>query len=139
MPLLGYPCKGRKGLSRGRQRNVWLRRALGVAAAYAFALQVLLGSIVATQMAVAAPNDDLALCSGELHDAGDPSGKPAPRLAHASCLVCAFASFVPPVPKAPTVYFGAASQSQFWPTLPTSIRIADRREPRSSRGPPQVA
>jgi hypothetical protein len=126
-------------LSGGAKRNAWLRTALSIAVAYAVVLQVLLGSIVATQMAIAAPDAAAALCVGEAHGAADPAGKPAPYAAHASCMVCAFASFAPPVPDAAAVIVDVAAEIVRPLVKPALGRTAHRHEPKSSRGPPQSA
>jgi hypothetical protein len=111
--------------------------AVSTVAAYAFLLQVVLGSIVATQMATAAPIDAMALCAGGSHSPVDPAGKPATRLAHTTCMVCAFASLAPPLPEAAVVVLGAVPTARVHSDHSTSCRDVERYEPRSSRGPPQ--
>jgi hypothetical protein len=117
-----------------------LRAWVAVAAAYALALQVILGGILATQMvaaAVAAPADPFVICYGGT-PAADHENSGAP-VNHAACLVCALASFAPPLPESATVvsrhevaaYFAAIAIS---PAKPRRLH-----DPRSSQGPPQAA
>ena len=66
---------------------------VGIAAAYAFALQMMLVSIVGTQMAAAAPNP-FAICYGDAHDIGA-NGKTGAPVSHAACAVCSLLSSSP--------------------------------------------
>jgi hypothetical protein len=113
--------------------------ALSAITAYAFVLQVLLGSVVATQMVASGPAGAFALCVGESRDVDAPTGDPAGRLTHATCMVCAFASFAPPVPEAAAIVLGIASEVFFELIPPDYGRDTQRHEPRSSRGPPRIA
>jgi hypothetical protein len=124
-------------VSRWMQRSACVRLAVSAVAAYAFILQILLGSVVATRMAIAAPADVSALCAADSHDGGDPSGKPAAHLTHASCMVCAFAAFAPPIPQAAKIVTGIAKVFVL-SDPPDSGRSIERHEPRSSRGPPRI-
>jgi hypothetical protein len=126
-------------VSRRGQRSACVRMAVSAVAAYAFILQILFGSVVATRMAVAAPADALTMCAADSHDGGDPAGTPATRHAHAACLVCAFAAFAPPIPQASTIVAGNALNVFLVPDRPDSGRSIERHEPRSSRGPPRIA
>jgi hypothetical protein len=126
-------------VSRRGQRSTWMRKAVSAVSAYAFVLQIILGSIVATQMVAATPADAFAFCAGDSHDVGDPAGKPATRLAHSACMVCAFATFAPPIPETATVALGIAPAVFFRHDAPNSGRHPGRHEPRSSQGPPQTA
>jgi hypothetical protein len=136
--LLVFGSNGRNDVSRRAQRSAFVRMAVSAVAAYAFILQVLLGSVVATRMALSAPADAMAICTADSHAGDDPSGEPTTRLAHATCMVCAFASFVPPLPEAATILLGVANEFCFQPEAPAYGRHAGRHEPRSSRGPPQT-
>ncbi|RAI27682.1 hypothetical protein CH338_29870, partial [Rhodoplanes elegans] len=85
-----------------RLRHPALKRAVGLLAAYALALQMLLAGMVATEMA-AAGDGAAALCFGTAGAADttgvDGAGTSAPAGAphtHPPCAVCAFASLAPP-------------------------------------------
>ena len=127
-------------MSRSLRQRAWLGHAVSVIVAYALAFQLIATSFVATQMAVAPPADAVALCAGHASDDGADTGKVRDHGGHATCLVCAFASSVPPLPEAATVFtFGAGVTASFPPISPAGIVAACRHEPRCSRGPPQTA
>jgi hypothetical protein len=119
-------------------RKGWLRGAVGIAAAYAFVLQMMLVGIVGTQMAAAAPNP-FAICYGEAHDAGA-NGKTGAPVNHATCAVCSLLSSSPLVADASGANVPA-------PAVTLVLRIVfqhvpgatSRHSPRSSQGPPQAA
>lgn len=113
-----------------------LRSLTALAAVYAFALQVMLAGIVATEMAAADPAVATALCSGA-NGTADRDGAPAH---HGPCVVCAFASFSPPLPQTvePAVLRPGLAVA-FAPTAPAFSIESRRRDPQSARGPPQAA
>lgn len=116
-----------------------LRGAIGLIAAYALALQMLFGGIVATQMAVGAGADSFLNCSTVDNPTTDNGAKGGAKLGHGFCAVCAFASLSPPLPEAATkVFFGILSGSR--PVLSPWVSHYIRRthDPRSSQGPPQA-
>jgi hypothetical protein len=121
-------------MSAARTRG-W-RGWIAIAAAYAFALQLILTGIIATQMATASPAEAFSICTG----AGDNSGGPGtPRTAHQACVVCAVAP-APPLPAADTApalarvvttidFFGASRP----------LTVGTFHSPRTSQGPPPNA
>jgi hypothetical protein len=120
------------------RRKGWLRGVVGITAAYAFALQMVLVSIVGTQMAAAAPADPFAICYGDTHEGA--SGKTGAPVHHATCAVCSLLSFSPLVSDAPKANTPA-------PVIALVSRVVVQRapgarlehSPRSSQGPPQAA
>jgi hypothetical protein len=117
----------------------WVRGAVGVAAAFVLALQMLLAGMLATQMAVAAPASPFVVCYGEGH--GTVSDSPSkPAIHHASCAVCTLASFAAPVPEAAASLVAIATGHAVVQPLRSVSPRADRHHtPRSSQGPPQAA
>lgn len=117
-------------------------RAVGLVAAYALALQMLLAGVIATRMAVAGATLD-ALCFGIGSSTVDPGGDidHAPhRLAGDPCAICAFASLTPPAPVPAGL---TPPQARRRPRRIARDKAARpekrRREPRTSRGPPPAA
>jgi hypothetical protein len=118
-----------------------LRAWIGVVAAYAIALQALLTSVVATQMAVAAPSDPFAICWSGADGAG-PQQQPTgtTHAAHQACIVCSFASAAAAPPSPTTVAvepIRAATIS--WQTLYAPLHLERQRSPQIPQGPPQIA
>ena len=121
-------------------RKSWARKAVSVAAAYVFAIQMLLASAVTTQMAVAAASDGAVICYGIDDSQGHSSGKQDPAAIHAACAICAFTSSatVLPVwnfPAARDVAFHAPVAN---PTTPV-VLAGKAHTPRTSQGPPAAA
>jgi hypothetical protein len=120
------------------RRLAWLRAAVGLTAAYVLALQMLLGGVAATQMAVADPAASI-ICYGDHQQSGQ-DGKTGTRIHHASCVVCALASLAPPVPEIADVLAPVAVAAT---AVSTAIAVLPparlRHEPRTSQGPPATA
>jgi hypothetical protein len=119
-----------------------LRTMVAIAAAYAFALQLLLTGILATQMAVAsaASADPFAICYSGTPAGGEHNGAGTPTAHQTCCNVCAVAWIAPPSPPAaqPTV-IRFASAVAFRPAAAPPALAGQTRSPRTSQGPPQVA
>ena len=127
-------------MSRRVRRSAWLGHAVSVIFAFALAFQLIATSFLATQMAVAPSTDAVALCSGHASDDGADTGKVRDHSGHVTCLVCAFASSVPPLPEAATVFtLRAGVTASFPPISPAGVIAACRHDPRCSQGPPQTA
>lgn len=123
-----------------RSRNDWLSRALAIVIAYAFAMQMLLGGIVATRMAVAAPLGSFTICSSETPASPEKPDQPAQPHRQAPCSICAFASLSPPLPiltAQPSILVRLANVGK----RPEAATLIARRsyEPRSSQGPPRIS
>ncbi|MFD2181761.1 DUF2946 family protein [Rhodoplanes azumiensis] len=126
-----------------RLRHPALKRAVGLLAAYALALQMLLAGMVATQMAVAG-DGAAALCftTGGASDAttATPDGTGAPPASpHTPCAVCVFASLAPPLPVIAGLAIPQARAQRSRRPVGRAGRRVRRHEPRSSRGPPRAA
>ena len=127
-------------MSRRVRQSAWLGHAVSVIVAYALAFQLIATSFVATQMTFAPSMDVVALCAGHVSDDGADTGKVRDHSGHFTCLVCTFASSVPPLPEAATVFtLRAGVTASFPPVSPAEIVTACRHDPRCSRGPPQTA
>jgi hypothetical protein len=110
---------------------------VGIAAAYAFALQMVLVSIVGTQMAAAAQNP-FAICYGEAHDGGA-NGKTGAPVNHATCAVCSLLSSSPLAAEAAKAHAPAPVVTLASRPIVRRVLGADTRHgPRSSQGPPQA-
>jgi hypothetical protein len=121
-------------------RKVWLRKAWVVAVAYAFAIQLLLGSLVATQMAFSRSLDAAAICHTDSSDSSGHPDRPGHLNHLALCSICVFASISPPLPAAAgqpavAVLLGRAAKPQHIARLFTRESF----DPRSSQGPPQIS
>jgi hypothetical protein len=113
-----------------------LRSLTALIAAYAFALQMMLAGVVATEMAAADPAAAAQACvSGA--GAADKTGAP---LHHGPCVVCAFASFSPPVPQAAEPAASRlAIDAPFAPATAAFSFESRWHDPQSARGPPRTA
>jgi hypothetical protein len=110
-----------------------------MAAAFVLALQMLLAGILSTRMAVAAPDDAFTICYGSGHSADGDDGQSG-KIHHASCVICALASFAPPVDtSAASLAVVAASHAAVFATRRALLRGDDHHNPRTSQGPPQAA
>ncbi len=119
-----------------------LRGVVAVAAAYAFALQLLLTGILTTQMAVAsaASADPFAICYSGTPAAGDHNGAGSPTAHQTCCNICAVAWIAPPSPAAAhatVIRFSRAVAFNAAPVPPALI--GQLHSPRTSQGPPQLA
>ncbi|MDC7785668.1 hypothetical protein PQJ75_06155 [Rhodoplanes sp. TEM] len=110
-------------------------RVVGLVAAYALALQMLLAGIVATQMAVSGDSALATLCFGT-GDTPDGSGTTPAPATHSPCAICAFTSATPPLPATAGLALPQACRRIRRRARTTPRRRARRRDPRSSRGPP---
>jgi hypothetical protein len=120
------------------RRRGWLRGVVGIAAAYAFVLQMVLVSIVGTQMAAAAPNP-FAICYGDAHGPGA-NGKTGTPVNHATCVVCSLLSSSPLVADALKANTPAPVVTPALRSMVQRVLGADtRHSPRSSQGPPHAA
>jgi hypothetical protein len=121
------------------RREMHLRAVVGIIAAYALALQMLLAASLAAHIAATKPFGTFFMCKG--NDGSEVErGKAGLPVNRAVCLVCVFVSSSPPLPKAgdPDVIWLAVATSY----VPASISLAAgnrRHQPRCSRGPPQIA
>ena len=120
------------------RRRSGIRAWVAIAAGYAFALQLLLAGIVATQMTVGASADPFVICSGDPNSQDSSHGGNDPHAARQACAICTFASSAPLLPAvghpiAPAVEAVAAFHTVAAPLAITS----SRHSPRSSQGPPQ--
>jgi Protein of unknown function (DUF2946) len=121
------------------RRNRSWRGAVGIVVGQLLVLQFLFAGIVATQMAVDAAALPAITCLGDAHTQPD-SGSGQPKSEHMGCAVCVFASAAPLLPDAPTELQVPLSFYAPLPTLITQIKFADLpRDPRTSRGPPDLA
>jgi hypothetical protein len=103
-------------------------------------MQLMLGSLVATQMALAAPLDAATIChTGSSDPAGHPD-HPGHLNHHAPCSICAFASISPPLPSSsarlvvPVLLYQAID-----PGETATLFTQKPFDPRSSQGPPRIS
>ena len=120
-----------------------MRGALSVMLAYAFLLQLVAAGLAVDRsgaMVMAAGADGSVLCSGAADGpGGDPSMPPADH--SACCVLCASHSPVPLLPAVAGAAMPVASDHRPGP-IPLAGSAGsghDRREPRSSQGPPSAA
>jgi hypothetical protein len=110
---------------------------VALAASYAFALQLLLASIVVTQMTVGASADPFVICVGDPNSPDSSHGGNDPHAAHQACAICTFASSAPLLSAvgdpAPLAIEAAAA---FHPAAVALALAGGRHDPRSSQGPP---
>lgn len=122
---------------------MWIRGALSVVLAYAFLLQLVVAGLAFDRsgaMDMAAGTDGSVLCIGTADgQGGDPS---MPQTDHSVC--CALCAGHSPAPLLPAV--AGAGMPVASDHRPGALPLAgiertgrDRREPRSSQGPPPVA
>lgn len=117
-----------------------MHAATCMALAYAVILQLVLAGLAAERMVFAATGAGEVLCAGGT--APDDAGGTAPPVDHAACrAICAAATAFPLVPEAATAQAPGAILAR--PDRPlTGQRFAlwdQRREPRTSQGPPSRA
>jgi hypothetical protein len=120
------------------RRRSAIRAWVALAASYAFALQLLLAGIVATQMTVAASADPFVICVGDPSSPDGSHGGNDPHAAHQACAICTFASSAPllsavghPVPLA------IEAAATFHSAAVALAVTGGRHSPRSSQGPPR--
>ena len=119
-------------------RRVVLRSAVSILAAYAIALQMLLASLAAAQMAAADPPGMSALCEGG-GSAGLDRAKMGWPVSHAACAVCTIGSFAPGASPPQLVVSRLVAAAPY--AAPTDPRRAAtrRHDACSARGPPGIA
>ena len=117
------------------RRKTGLRAVTAMVAAYAFALQMLLTGVVATQMAAANPADPFVICTSTGVDGGH--GTTGKAVNHLTCAVCSLATSTPTVSgEHAAVVFQIAVPALYTPADAASASGTRRHEPRSSQGPP---
>jgi hypothetical protein len=117
-----------------------LRALLGLAAAYAIALQLVLAALVAAEHAAVAASGKAASFTICASSAGEPAGDAAPSTgALACCVLCTIALSTPPdgpqVAEAGAAYGAPAQRHDAAFHLPSF----HHQGPRSSQGPPASA
>jgi len=128
----------------GGARGKW-RRAIGWIAAYALALQTLVGSFGLIQTAAsAAAFDSLAIiCLNSNHGgAGDQTPGDRGHGGHLGCDCGCFLgspAFVEPPGAAPLVFVAPDAREIIWPTADWRNRLAIRHPSQPPRGPPLPA
>lgn len=124
-------------MPRIRTRNDWLSRAWTIVIAYAFAVQMLLGSIIATQMAITAPIGVFAICAPDATANPETPDQPAQLHHQAPCSICAFASLSPPLPALAAQLSIGFELADVGERRNAETPIARRLlGPRTSQGPP---
>jgi hypothetical protein len=118
------------------------RAVIAIAAAYAFVLQVLLLSLMASQAATAAPASlSYATCFGSTDGSHDPAAdKTTPAKAIHCSLLCAqaMAADVPP-PPAVLLGLALANSTPLSPPPMPAVNVRASPSPKLSQGPPQIA
>ncbi|HVG52227.1 MAG TPA: hypothetical protein VM867_11400 [Xanthobacteraceae bacterium] len=123
------------------RRHSGLRSVAANAAAFVFALQLILAGLISTQMAANAAAGHASffeLCYG----AGAPSddGSAGTKVFHQTCAVCAFSAAAPPLPEVAAAGRVVFSILVVHVAVEQSSLTSERRhESRSSQGPPQTA
>ena len=117
------------------------RAVIGLILSYVLAVQLVATGLVATRMAIAASEDAIELCHGHGADDGTAdTGETGHHGGHGVCLVCAFASVSPPLPETAMVVSARLGTTASFLLKPGFGGAGDdRREPRSSQGPPPTA
>lgn len=102
-----------------------------------FAVQLLLGAIVSTQMAIAASSGLPVICYGSSEDGSQGSDKPFNGQRPNNCVVCAFATLAPVVPEEHSISFVRHETSTSFIGVGAAGYSASRDNgPRLSQGPP---
>ena len=117
-----------------------MRGAVGMFVGQVLALNLLFGSLVSTQMAVATSIGLPAICYNTAPGSGDNQDSPAPGLRAHACIVCAFSAVAPLIPVAASISFvQVESTVAFSPFTLFDLDLRRRHDPRLSQGPPQQA
>ncbi len=128
----------------GRTRGKW-RRAIGWIAAYALALQTLVGSfgLIQTAASAAALDPFSIIClNGNHGDAGDQIPGDGGHGGRPGCDCGCFLgtpAFVEPRDPAPLVFVAPNAKEIIWPTTDWRNRFAIRHPSQPPRGPPLPA
>ena len=119
-----------------RQRS-GVRGLIGILASQIIVLQLLLASIVVTQMAVRASDDPFVICHGNGQSAPSQPGETNSPIYPAACAICAFAAHAAPVP-ADTSHVAILDvlTTVIASVTPLVIESSERHSPRTSQGPP---
>jgi hypothetical protein len=107
-------------------------------AAQVVVLQFMVASVVATQMAASQPGDPAIACYGGTQLPAGSEEFPSPVAAkHATCVVCAFAAFAPPIPICGSIVdVSDGAVSAISPMASSVATGKNHHDPRSSQGPP---
>lgn len=112
---------------------------MGVAIAHVLALQLILTSALATQMAFA-PGDSRAICHSQASDslANDEQQPAEPAHHHEACSICAFAGGSHWLPYQPAgLLVWRSPSTALFVTAWLDQYLIRGHEPRTSQGPPQ--
>ncbi|PNG27577.1 hypothetical protein CR492_01255 [Methylocella silvestris] len=112
---------------------------VSVSIAQLIVLQALLLGVIAGSMAFEDALTSFPICRGiESSPAGVPDNS---RIFHhhSACVFCALASLAPLFPGDFSINFPTAIHSRKPSFIASGVSIAERREPRSSQGPPRTA
>jgi len=105
-----------------------------------FALHLLFGAVVSTQMAVATAAGLPTICYSSASGPADSQDNPAPAPRAHACIVCAFSAVAPLVPASASISFvRVATAVAFSPVELFDLDSRRRHDPRLSQGPPQQA
>ncbi len=112
-------------------RGGWLRGAVGMFVGQVFALHLLFGAVVSTQMAVATAAGLPPVCYSTASGSGDSQDNPAPGLRAHACIVCAFSAVAPLVPvSASTSFVRVETAVAFSPFKLFDLDSRRRHDPR---------
>jgi hypothetical protein len=124
------------------RNRVFMRRCVGVAVAYAVAIQMVLAGLGISHMAAAdaAPVTDLlVICqgNGSSNDQGEPGGRPVQH--QPPCILCTMALESPGILPVVTVSFSPLAIGGSILFSPTArVAVSRIKTPRLSQGPPQI-
>jgi hypothetical protein len=127
--------------SRFSTARVWARRVIGIAAAYAVAMQMVLASVIVSQsIAAPASEDPFVICFGG-GDGGHSQGPTQKPLDHATCaVVCTLAmSGTAVLPTTVTIVDRCAGASTPGVAALAACDAPSHPTPRLSQGPPRHA
>jgi hypothetical protein len=115
---------------------------IAIVAAYAVALQMLMGAVIGAQAGAALPSDAFVICFGNGGAQDAPGQHNNPTLDHDLCArLCAqamtAAADVPPA--TPVVSLLLLGEQIAVSPRPVPLRLAPQPSPRRAQGPPQIA
>lgn len=118
-----------------------VRSVIAITAAYAVALQMLLGAVLGAQAGVGFPPDTFVICFGN-GSQDEPRQPGQPAVDHDLCArLCAqalaAAADIPPA--TPVVALMRADGQTIGRPLPPPLRLAPRPSPKRAQGPPAIA
>lgn len=125
----------------GRRIARTARAIVAIAAAYAFVLQVLLLSLMASQAAAAGHDTDAyVICAGAgENSAADTSPGQTPAKIHCSLLCAQAMSAAAPAPSTISLGFVFASSTTLAPIAIATPSVRAPPSPKLSQGPPSIA